>query len=132
MEKVNTINETELDELLGETHTSVYHANHLISDKIIDPKSPNFKKKGESYFITCKGIEQWYFKPKGEEDFIRVKWYQLESNVGEGDYGKAKYVGLNASIYGKVGQLTYTSKKWIFHFDGEKYPLVSPESVEIL
>ena len=47
----NTVTEAELDAFLGETHKAVYHANHMISDKNIDPKSPNFGKKGESFYL---------------------------------------------------------------------------------
>lgn len=128
---INAVTESEIDELLGEVkHTSTYHANHLIADKVIDPRSPNFGKKGESYYL--KNGDQWYFKPKGGSDFIRVKWYQLDSNVSDGSYGEARYKGLNPSINGKVGELTYTNKKWLFHYGEEKYQLVSPESVVIL
>jgi hypothetical protein len=130
---INAITEAEIDALLGETkHTSTYHANHLITDKIIDPKSPNFGKKGESYMLMTNGAEQWYFKPKGEEDFIRVKWYQLDSNVSDGTYGEARYKGMNPSINGKIGELFYTGKKWMFHFEDEKYQLVNPDSVIML
>ena len=129
MENVNKVTEAEIDALLGETPKTVYHANHLIADKIIDPKSPNFGKKGESYYL--KNGDQWYFKPKGGEDFIRVKWYQLDSNVGEGNYGQAKYIGINAAIYGKTGELSYTNRKWVLTIDGEKYMLNSPASVEV-
>lgn len=147
----NTVTEAEIDALLGEdkVHTK-YHANHLITDKVVDPKSPNFGKKGNSYYL--KNGDQWYFQPKmkvpeyaivdGEEvetgkmidneEFFRVQWWQLESNVGEGNYGKATYKGLNASIKGKVGELNYTNKKWVFIFEDEKYNLVSPESVDIV
>ncbi len=131
MENINTITEAELDAFLGESqHTSTYHANHLLADRVIDPKSPNFGKKGESYYL--KNGDQWYFKPKGGEDFIRVRWWQLESGVIEGSYGEARYKGINPTINGKIGILMYTNKKWFFHFKDEKYQLVSPESVIIL
>jgi hypothetical protein len=126
----NTVTEAEIDALLGETHKTVYHANHLIADKNIDPKSPNFGKKGESYYL--KNGNQWYIRYKGNEDFTRVQWWQLDSNVAEGSYGQARYVGLNSSIYGKIGELSYTNRKWVFNFDGEKYNLNSPASVEVL
>src|SRR6185369_3439718 len=148
----NTVTENELDNIIGkEHHKSVYHANHLINDKIVDKSSFLFGKKGESYYL--KNGNQWYFKPKmkvkeyaknsegvevetgkmvDNKEFFRVKWYQLDSSVGEGDYGRAKYVGINGSIYGKVGKLLYRSKKWIFEFDGEVYKLNSPESVPLL
>jgi hypothetical protein len=118
---------------IEDTH-NIYHANHLIADKNIDPKSPNFNKKGESYFVKDSqgGEGQWYIKYKGDDDFTRVKFWQLESNVSEGSYGEARYKGLNASIFGKIGELSYTNRKWVFHYDGEKYNLNNPESVTIL
>lgn len=157
--------EKQFDAIIGTEHTNnVYHANHLIKDKIVDKKSHLFGKKGESFYL--KNGNQYYFKPKMKvaefvevkdengnvtevetgnlvenKEFFRVKWYQLDSIVGEGDYGKARYIGINASIFGKIGKLTFTNKKWIFHLDyvgtnGEiltdKYPLNNPESVELL
>lgn len=127
----NTITEAELDAFLGETHRPIYHANHLISDKNIDPKSPNFGKKGESYFIKGGG-GQWYIKYAGALDFTRVQWWQLESNVSDGEYGKATYKGINASILGKVGELSYVGKQWIFAVGDEKYKLNNPASVELM
>lgn len=134
MEATNTVTEQDLDAILEEVAQPKAHANHLIADRVIDPKSAYFGQKGESYMIydASTGTEQWYFKPKGSDDFVRVKWYVLDSNVAEGDYGKAEYIGINASIRGKVGVLTYTSKKWVFNFEDEKYNLNSPESVRIL
>lgn len=126
---VNTVTEAEIDELLGETPKSIYHANHLLADKNIDPKSPNFNKKGESYMIMSQNVEQWYIRYKGETDFTRVQWWQLDSNVSEGSYGQAKYIGINGSILGKVGELSYTNRKWIFAFGDEKYVLKNPTSV---
>jgi hypothetical protein len=131
MENVNTVTEAELDELLGETKVHAkYHANHLIADKIIDPKSPNFGKKGESHYL--KNGDQYYFKPKGGSDFIRVKWWQLESCVSDESYGEARYKGLNPAIQGKVGELVYTAKTWMFYYNGEKYKLNNPDSVVLL
>lgn len=128
----NAITESELDAILGkDSHSHIYHANHLIADKVIFPKSAYFGKKGESYMTMTNGVEQWNIKIKGTEDFIRVKWYVLESNVSDGSYGSAKYIGLNPSIYGKVGELSYKAKKWVFTFDGEDYNLNSPDSVEL-
>jgi len=133
MEETNTVTEKDLDAILDSHNVNRPHANHLISDKVIDPKSAYFGQKGESYMLYLGGgAEQWYFKPKGNDDFIRVKWFVLESNVAEGEYGQAKYIGMNPSIQGKVGVLTYTNKKWVFNFEDEKYNLNSPESVEIL
>lgn len=126
----NTVTEAEIDAFLGETHKNVYHANHLINDKNVDPKSPNFGKKGESYFL--KNGNQWYIKYKGETDFVRVQWWQLDSNVAEDNYGKFKYIGINPSIYGKVGELSYSGKKWVFTFEDEKYNLVNPSSVQMV
>jgi hypothetical protein len=134
MEKNNKLTAAEineLDEFAGE-HKNLYHANHEIADKVIDPKSPNFGKKGSSFMLMTGGVEQWYFKPKGGEDFFRVQWWQLDSNVGEGSYGQARYKGLNSHIFGKVGELFYTSKKWVFHFDGEKFNLNNPDSVTLI
>lgn len=133
MEKVNnklTGAEIEAIDSFGETVKTGYHANHLIADKNIDPKSPNFGKKGESYYL--KNGNQWYIRYKGSDEFTRVQWWQLDSNVGEGEYGQAKYIGLNASIYGKVGVLSYTNRKWVFSYDGEKYNLNNPASVELI
>ena len=129
---VNAVTEAEIDALLGEPHKSIYHANHLLADKNIDPKSPNFNKKGESYMVMSQNVEQWYIRYKGETDFTRVQWWQLDSNVSEGSYGQAKYVGINSSIFGKVGELNYTNRKWIFAFGDEKYVLTNPKSVELL
>jgi hypothetical protein len=125
------ITENDLDLILdGEkTHAPKYHANHLISDKNIDPKSPNFGKKGESRYL--KNGDQYYIKYKGDEDFTRCKWWQLDSVVSEGSYGVCLYKGINASIRGKEGELFYTNKRWVFVYDGEKYPLVNPESTNI-
>lgn len=117
-------------ELEIETEATPTYHNHLITDKVIFPKSAYFGQKGESYYL--KNGDQWYFKPKGGEDFIRVKWYFLDSNVSDGSYGKARYIGLNASIYGKVGELTYTNRQWLFLYDNEKYTLNTPDSVEII
>lgn len=125
----NIVTEAEIDALF-DTPTFVYHANHLLADKNIDPKSRNFGKKGESYYL--KNGDQWYIKYKGESEFTRVQWWQLDSNVSESNYGKAKYIGMNASILGKVGELSYTNRKWVFSFDGEKYNLNSPASVELV
>lgn len=128
---INAVTEAEIDALLGESkHTSTYHANHLLADKVIDPKSPNFGKKGESHYL--KNGDQWYFKPKGGSDFIRMKWHQLESNVSDGSYGEARYKGLNPSIQGKIGELSYVGKRWMFVCEDEKYQLVNPDSVVIL
>ncbi len=140
----------ELDEFAGEHKKAAYHANHMITDKVIDPKSPLFGKKGESFYM--KSGDQYYFKPKmkvpeyieveGEEvktgkmvdntEFFRMQWWQLESNILDGSFGLARYKGINGSIFGKEGELFYTAKKWVFHFDGEKYPLNNPESVTLL
>jgi hypothetical protein len=130
MDNLNdTITETELDAFLGETPKPTYHANHYIADKNIDPKSPNFGKKGESYFL--KNGNQWYIKYKGTDEFTRVQWWQLESNVADGSYGEAVYKGMNASIFGKTGELSY-NKRWFFTVDGEKYNILNPTSVEML
>lgn len=125
----NTVTEKELDAILNDPHKKVYHANHLLTDKNIDPKSPNFGKKGESHFL--KNGDQWYIKYTGDEDFTRVKWWQLDSNVSEGSFGNVIYSGINASIRGVEGELFYTNRQWVFHFDGEKYNLNNPESVEV-
>lgn len=121
-----------INENLFSDETPVATRNNMIQDKIIFPKSLHFGKKGESYFITSKGVEQYYFIPKGETEPIRVKWYFLDSWVSDGAYGSAKYIGLNPTIYGKIGTLAYVGKQWIFTCEGEKYPLNSPESVEML
>jgi hypothetical protein len=129
--KLSAAEMDELDEFAGE-HKKLYHANHMLSDKNIDPKSPNFKRKGESYMLMTEGEEQWYIKYKGDEDFTRVKWWQLDSNVSEGSYGSFVYRGINASIRDVVGELFYTNKKWIFVYEDEKYPLNNPESGKLL
>lgn len=131
MKNTNTfITEAELDAILGiEKRESV---NHLISDRVVEKTSPLYGQKGESYMIFHRGVEQWYFKPKGESQFQKVEWYMLDSSVGEGDYGDVVYNGINASVRGKKGKLTYTSKKWYFHYNGEKYKLVNPSSVQFV
>lgn len=130
MNNTITITEAELDALIGIEARAT--ANHLIADKIVEKTSPLYGTKGESYMIFHRGNEQWYFRAKGDKAFQKVDWYMLDSSVGEGDYGKVRYNGINASIKGKVGTLTYTSKKWYFHYDGEKYKLINPSSVEFV
>lgn len=133
--------EQQIDAILNETvPTNKPHANHLIADKVIYPKSAHFGQKGSSYMLYNGGEENWYFLPKGEkperDNFIRVKWYFLDSNVSEGSYGKAKYVGINPTIRDVVGTLSYTNKKWNFVVDTdegeEKYTLVNPDSVRLI
>ena len=130
MEEI-TVTEEELDNIIGEPEIKSH--NHQIADKIIHPTSLHYGKKGESYMLYLGGgEEQWYFIPKDDTEPIRVKWWALDSNVAEGDYGKARYIGFNASIKDKIGTLIYNNKKWCFLYDEVKYKLVNPESVEIL
>ena len=130
MNNTDTIRESELDAILG--IDAKEPINNLISDKIVEKRSEMYGTKGESYMVMSKGVEQWYFRAKGASNFIPVEWYLLDSCVGEGDYGDVRYKGINASIRGKLGKLTYTSKKWYFHYDGEKYKLINPSSVEFI
>lgn len=124
---INTLTADELAAIEEIGQSNIYHANHLLTDKVIDPKSPNFGKKGESFYL--KNGNQWYFKPKGGDRWIRMKWWQLETNVSDESYGRAKYIGINPAIYGKVGELAYSGKKWVFTYNGSDYYILNPDSV---
>lgn len=128
----NIVTEAELDKIIAECEPVKGNngRSSMIADKNIDPTSHNYGRKGESFYL--KNGDQWYIKYRGDDDFTRIKWWALESNVCEADYGKAIYKGINASIRGREGRLAYISKKWIFILGEDKYILNNPESVSLV